>query len=527
MKEIIKKYNLFYLSLSLMTFLSTFSFIIYSRNGKNLIYADAISRLDIARKIIDNITPGLPQVGNVWLPLPQLLMVPFIWSDHLWHTGIAGYIMSGISFLIAGIFIYKAAKLLTKSDLAAFFSVIIYSFNINALYLQTTAMSESIFLASLSATIYFFLDWFHSKSKASLLCAALSVSLMTLIRYEGLAILLPSVPLVFFYSIVSSSKKRFKIAEGNTILYGVLACLGFGLWTLYLTVIFGNPLYWKDYYATPQATGGVEKVFTQAKPFAAAVWQYFTSFSWMIGIIPVIFGFFGLLIMFTICIKRKSWDFLVLLMPLAIFLFMVLTLQRNTPIVQPILSLQNILSGTTSYGTGFNIRYGLLLLPWVAIMCSYLLIWPNKFIKGFLFIILTGIFSFQVYTYFVPTYTMIYKIPAKIYDKPFSKMVDWIKRNYDGGKILISAGSQEDQMFLMGFPYKTFIHEGTNKYWKESIDNPSRYAQWVVIDYGHNSDNVARHMNREDILEREYKLVYQENQLKIFKKIKKPYFEIK
>lgn len=528
MKKIFSKIDkyLIYSVLSYLVFVSFFSYLIYSENGKNLIYADAISRLDIARKVIDNITPGLPQVGNVWLPLPQLLMLPFIWNTYLWHSGIAGYIMSGISFILCGIFIYKASFLITKSFLASFFAVLIFSLNINILYLQTTAMSESIFLASLAATIFFFLKWFHTKEKTALMWSAVSVSAMTLIRYEGLAVLLPSIPLVAFYSFVSY-KRRFKTAEGNTILYTVLACLGFGLWTLYLAIIFGNPLYWKSYYATPQATGGATVAFTQAKPFIAAMWQYFTSFVWMIGIIPTIMGIAAIPIMLLVCLKRKSWDFLVLLMPFSIFLFMVFTLQRNTPIVQPSLNWNTLMSGTTSEGTGFNIRYGLLLLPWVAVLCSYLLIWKNKFIRPVMFLILVGIFGIQIYSYVVPTYTPIYKIPARIYDKPFAASVKWLQENYDGGKILISAGGHEDQMFATGFNYTTFIHEGTGKYWKESVDNPSRYAKWVVIDYGHNADNVARYMNREDILEREYKLVYQENQLNIWKKYKAPYYEIK
>jgi hypothetical protein len=85
----------------------------------------------------------------------------------------------------------------------------------------------------------------------------------------------------------------------------------------------------------------------------------------------------------------------------------------------------------------------------------------------------------------------------------------------------------EDQMFQTGFNYKEFIHEGTDKYWKESLDNPSRYAKWVIIDYGNNSDTLARHMNRRDILEREYNLIYQEKQLEVWKKNEKTYFEIK
>lgn len=524
MKKYLIKYNI-YIILAFLVAVSYFAFLYYYRDSqKNLLYADAISRLDISRKVVDNITPGIPQIGNVWLPLPQLAMLPFIWNDYMWHSGLAGYLLSGSCFILTGLLIFKSAQLITKSFLASLFSVLIFALNINILYLQTTAMSESIFLLSLAATIYFFLKWFHTSEKSALVWASLSVSAMTLIRYEGLAILIPSIPLVAFYSFIKTRSKGE--TEGNTIMYSVVALLGFGLWTLYLAVIFGNPLYWRDYYATPQATGGAVKAFTQAKPFTVAFMQYFTSFAWMNGIIPTTMAILAIPIMVFTCIRKKSWDFLVLLMPFAIYLFMVLTLMRNTPIVQPDLTLQNILSGTTSEGTGFNIRYGLLLLPWVAVLCSYLLIWRNKYIHPILFVILIGIFGVQIYSYVNPQYTVIYKIPARIYNKPFAKSVNWLQKNYDGGKILISAGSQEDQMFATGFDYKTFIHEGTGKYWKESMNNPSRYAKWVVMDYGHSSDNVARQMNREDILKREYKLVYQENQLKIYKKINAPYYKI-
>jgi hypothetical protein len=121
---------------------------------------------------------------------------------------------------------------------------------------------------------------------------------------------------------------------------------------------------------------------------------------------------------------------------------------------------------------------------------------------------------------------VIYKIPDRIIAKPYTLFTDWLKKNYDGGKILISAGSMEDQMFNTGLDYKDFIHEGTDKYWKESLDNPSRYAKWVVIDYGNSSDTLAKHMNRRDILEREYKMVYKEKQLEVWKKMTNPYFVI-
>lgn len=489
--------------------------------GQNLLYADAISRLNIARKVIDNLTPGLPQLGNVWLPLPQVLMLPFIWNKFLWHSGIAGAIMSMTSFILGGIFVYKSSRLLTNSFLSSILALFIYALNINILYLQSTAMSEALFLCTLSGVIYYFLLFFKTHNRFYLIPAAIAMSAMTLTRYEGLALLLPSIPLVYLYTLLIT--RKHSKAESNTIMYAVLAVLGFGLWTLYLTAIFGDPLYWKNYYATAQATGTGEKVYTQAKPFLAAVWQYFTSTVWMVGLIPTIMAMIGIVVMVIKSIKDRTLYFLPLLLPLSIFLFMVLTLQRNTPIVQPALTLNNIFSSETSFQTGFNVRYGLLLLPWVAIMCSYVFSTKYKILNILIFFI----FGIQIYSYFYPKYSVIYQIPAKIYDKPYASLVDWMKKNYDGGPILISASSHEDQMFQMGFDYKTYIHEGTGKYWKESLDDPPRYARWVVIDKGHSQDKVAKKKNIEVVLKRDYNLVYNKEQIQIYKIKKKPYFEIK
>ena len=45
-----------------------------------LYFGDAESHLNIARRIIDSRTPGYGQLGTVWLPLPHLLVLPFVAS---------------------------------------------------------------------------------------------------------------------------------------------------------------------------------------------------------------------------------------------------------------------------------------------------------------------------------------------------------------------------------------------------------------------------------------------------------------
>src|SRR5204863_9614766 len=55
-----------------------------------LLYDDSISHLRIARRVFDSINSGFAHLGGVWLPLPHVLMLPFVWNDYLWRTGLAG-----------------------------------------------------------------------------------------------------------------------------------------------------------------------------------------------------------------------------------------------------------------------------------------------------------------------------------------------------------------------------------------------------------------------------------------------------
>jgi len=532
-KLTLSHYSTYCIFLFLLALSVCFS-LLYYLNGENILYADTMSRLDIARKVIDNLTPGFAQIGNVWLPLPQLLMLPFIWNNFLWHSGIAGALMSGTAFIIGGLYIYKSVKLLTNSFTSSLLSLCIYALNINVLYLQATAMSETLFLCTLAATIYYLLSWVKTNNIMYLIPAGLAVSAMTYTRYEGWSILFAAIPMVFIVAWIKN--KSAAKSESSTILFSALALTGFIAWTIYLALIFGDPLYWVHYYATPAATGGAGKavthVYSQNKPFAAAIWEYFSSCVWMIGLIPMVLSLLGVVILITKSIWKRSLYVFPLLMPLAIFLFMVLTLQRNTPIQQPNLTLASILSPDTSLQTGFNVRYGILLLPWVAIVSSYLFsLFSFKPLRVLLYILFSFLMGIQIYSYFHMQYSVIYQIPALIYPKKDADLVNFMKSHYHGGEILISAAGHEDQMFEMGFDYKTYIHEGTGKYWKEEIDDPPHYATWVVYDSGQDVDQVAKYMkdpHRIAAMNRDFNLVFTGDKglLKVYKIKKKPYFNI-
>src|SRR5262249_10795812 len=121
-----------------------------------LLYGDAYAHLLIARRLFDNATPGLAQLGGVWLPLPHLLIVPFVWNDTLWRTGMAGSIPAMICYVIAAVYLYLSARRLTNDGLPSFVGTLVFIGNPNILYLQTTPLSELILIATLVAASYYF-----------------------------------------------------------------------------------------------------------------------------------------------------------------------------------------------------------------------------------------------------------------------------------------------------------------------------------------------------------------------------------
>ena len=89
---------------------SIFSFLFYFRRGDILLYGDAVAHINIARRVFDSRTPGLLQLGTVWLPLPHLLMIPFLLSDWMWTTGIGGSIPSMAAYVLGTLGIFRLLR---------------------------------------------------------------------------------------------------------------------------------------------------------------------------------------------------------------------------------------------------------------------------------------------------------------------------------------------------------------------------------------------------------------------------------
>src|SRR4051812_13694570 len=233
------------------------AFFYHLRHDDLLLYGDAVAHINIARRVFDSRTPGLLQLGTVWLPLPHLLMIPFLLSDWAWQTGVGGSIPSLIAYVLgaAGIFRLVRGALSWRSvpeapaRAAAWLAALIYAANPNLIYLQATAMTEPLYMALFIWTVVHLLEFAqaiatrdedeNAGARSSLRKCGLCLSGACLTRYDGwfLAVSIA----VFAFLIVTVMRPSESVRRGVRSLI-VLAFAMPVLWLGYNAIIYRNPL---------------------------------------------------------------------------------------------------------------------------------------------------------------------------------------------------------------------------------------------------------------------------------------------
>jgi hypothetical protein len=138
---------------------SSLAAIVWSwRHGALLNYGDAIAHLHIARRFLDCRFHSIAELGSVWLPLPHLLMIPFVQVYAWWANGIAGTIPSALAYLAACVGIYRLARHWLEQASAALV-LAFFAWNPNLLYLQTTAMTEPLFVCEMIWIALLLVEW--------------------------------------------------------------------------------------------------------------------------------------------------------------------------------------------------------------------------------------------------------------------------------------------------------------------------------------------------------------------------------
>jgi hypothetical protein len=127
----------------------------------------------------------------------------------------------------------------------------------------------------------------------------------------------------------------------------------------------------------------------------------------------------------------------------------------------------------------FNVRYGVMVMPSIAIFVGYLFD-RAKLIRPFLLGIIIFVLTFAFYSQDAVT---IDDARVGSSQKNVSEVSGWLSKHTSGkrGFVLISAASHDAIIFSSGLPMKKFIHEGTGAYWTAATTVPDRWARWIVM----------------------------------------------
>lgn len=438
-------------------------------------------------------------------------MFPSI-SDLLFYSGFAGLVINCPALALTTVFLYRILLATGNCDPRLAIAVaLIYPLNPNILYLAVTAMTEVTFMLFLVASAFYLQKWirFH-KSSSILACSAL-VAAATLCRYEAW----PLTIFVLSFALIALIKKRLRwtkaLAAAALSIFGILLWLG---WNMYS---FGNPLDFAtaEYYSPASAATDRPVRGTLFLQPLNVLGIYGITAAVVFGPILLWAGARGFIAQFR---KQFLWYlalpavFTPLSMLGGIGEMSIWFNSRFIVFLAPVLMISSFkyLQGLTS-----KVRFATVMLIFVHILLVIPFMhsftyFDNISKSGLMPIPLSlniGVSNFNLDQQGIVTvnepsryefrYQILNDVPligvVTLIDSLFSfnypdnlsaiKTGEFLKSNYDNGRIMTMAGSGQGQMIMITSwinfsQYDEMTETGMTK---ESFNEPWAYDKWLVI----------------------------------------------
>lgn len=477
---------------------SVASLIFYYRQNAILLYGDAVAHINIARRVFDSRTPGIFQLGTVWLPLPHLLEIPFVMNDRLWQTGVGGSIVSMVAYIAGAIGIFRLLRGMA-SRLAAWTAAIIYALNPNLIYMQATPMTESLYLALFVWGVVYFSEFARAaavefaRGRRSLEKAALVVAAAMLVRYDGwvLAALMAMGAFLVFWlqrdnlsAIPENRSVRLlwtKPYPRTFLGFVLLPLLTGGVWLAYNYNQYGNALEFSNgpYSAqaiqqrswTPTWTSypGENSARTATLYFLKA--SRLTLGEGRTERLLLAIAFASLLCVFYFARRFLPW---VLLWMPAVF-YPACIAWGSVPVYVPHW-------WPFSY---YNVRYGLQMLPAVAVFVALLVDFVSKILPrsrrltACVLLIITGISYSTVWR---RTPVMLREAEANgtarlQFDQ---KLASELRNLPDAATIMMDCSAHSGAVQLAGIPFRRVLRESNPPEWEIALTQPAKSADYVI-----------------------------------------------
>ena len=501
----------------LATCVSVISFLFYFQHGDVLLYGDAVAHINIARRVFDSKTPGLLQLGTVWLPLPHLLMIPFLISNEMWRRGVGGSIpsMAAYVFGVIGLFRLVRGVLSPKLEpdsaarVAAWTATLVYAANPNLIYMQTTAMGEALYLALFVWSVVYLTEFMRGDARALTKCG-LCLAAACLTRYDGwfLAVAIAGSFVLFSFfsaSAIGNSASALRIPRAAVVKFVLLTAAAPSLWLAYNTVVYRNPLEFANgpysAKAIERRTQGVGNPGHPGSGNPLLAGMYFLKSAeanladneWLQRA-WILFAVAALVAAAATYRRRLSapasppvpWALFFLLVPLPFYALSVA--YGGVPIFIP----------ARWPFTHYNVRYGLQLLPAFAVALGILVhraarsgAWrPRLRLACVLAIFALVLASYASIWRSGPVSLKEAQVNMNSRNQLEAQLAIWLQKLPQGSTLLMYLGDHVGALQQAGIPLKRVINEGNHRTWKQPADpdglwenalaDPARYADYVV-----------------------------------------------
>ncbi|WP_162602504.1 hypothetical protein [Nocardioides daejeonensis] len=451
--------------------------------GSNLDYGDAMAHLTISRRILDSMNPGLQQLGTVWLPLPHLLLLPFVMNLWLFKTGVAACIVGSLCLGTAAASLHRIMARIGIDGLGRLVGLAILLTNLSLLYACTTALTEPVLIATLTTCVAGLAGWATSERRLSggelAVFAGIPAGMGVLTRYEAWALVVSGTIFVAFVCVRRGETLRRTAAYCASFL--AVPATAIGWWLAYNTAWYGNPV---EFLTGDYSAAAFTEVFIEQGQLTTKgnLGLSFQVLSWAIletsGVVPLLLAGAGLVVL---TIQRGIDDRALVVWLLGTSTaFLLFSLTTG----------QHIMVNDRSLPTGaYNNRYVLSAVPWVAVLAAYLVgQWRAAAAARTVATVLIGAgLAWQVVWWGdAPEERMTVIQEGREVARAAAETRDlarWLGEHYDGGRILLdeSAGNEFAFQPLVGVPLSDYYNRSSGDHFDEALADPFGHVRWVVM----------------------------------------------
>jgi len=456
-------------------------------HGLTNTYGDALAHMEGARRLFDSLTPGYVEIGTGWLPAFHLLVSPLARNDHLWRTGLAGSVVSMVSFVITARFLFRLSLEMNRTLAGAWVTLASVLLCPNMLYLAVTPLTESLAILWSVLTVYGLFRFQLTGRWRAVVGSALSAFAGTLTRYDAWY-LLPFAALYVLLGRRAPWRERFR----QVVVFSVVAGAGPVLWLVHNGLRFGNPLEFyngqysaKAIYAHQISTTGF-RYPTDGSLLVSA--RYFLEDCRLtIGALPLELALLGLIAWVVDSSERgRRAAALLLLTPLLFYVHSMA--HASIPLYVP----------TLFPNTYYNLRYGLEMLPAVAIFPSFLLA-PclSRRVRGALLATIVAALGVQAISTVSRGASELVVVKEGILNTPCRSprqqtIIRYLRQYYDGRLIIVSAGKWPCVNPELGIPFRNTLSEANREQWQGLERGVGPAVGWIIRGDGDRVDQLMR-----------------------------------